>query len=546
MNLLIVDDEIHIIDMLKSLIDWDTLKLKLVGTAADGPTAGQMVTELKPDIVITDIRIPGYDGLELIKRCREQSLSTQFIIISGFRQFEYAQNAIRYGVKDYLLKPIKKAELNSVLSQLITVIKEQRQTDRVLKTQENMLSQSQTRLKDSFLSMLSHDPAHLKEGIEKINSEYMLDFKNTCFRVIVCKIDTDGVLEPGDDNDYFLKSLKDRVASGFNKVFGELCHSYISKDNGRRLVLFLNYDKENSKKISQELYNVSTDIFSYVNKFEDVSLTMANGCEVYDIADAADSLLSAEKTLKQRILSGANRILSPLEDNIDAPKSVFSSFEQRAMKKNIESFDMDALHQQIADLFTACELLETRDAAMYWTLCKDVADFFWNTLLSMRIIEDVNWGEKESELYAILDSCSTLRRFSKSFSDYLIAQFKNYYDTEHPPENIAIIIARKYIANHYMEKITLKDIAAQVYLNPVYFSICFKKDTGLNFVDYMNEYRIEKSKERLKTLQGSVASVAESVGFPNARYFSKIFKRYVGLTPAEYRKKYGAGNLETS
>jgi two-component system response regulator YesN len=270
-----------------------------------------------------------------------------------------------------------------------------------------------------------------------------------------------------------------------------------------------------------------------------VSITIAKGIPAKSISLCGESLLSAETTLKQRILLGVNRILSPVQHTTPRlTKEVFNVEKQRAMKKSIESFDMQALTQQMEEIFTGAELLDTSDASFFWGLCKDIADFFWNTLLNMRIVDEIDRVKKDEDLHQLLDGCSNLRQMQYRFIGFLPQQFRLYYDTEHPPENVAVMIAKKYITNHYREKISLKDISEHVYLNPVYFSICFKRDTGLTFVDYVNEYRIEKSKEHLKSRLGNIQSVAENVGFLNVRYFSKVFKRYVGLTPAEYRKKY--------
>jgi len=539
MNLILIDDEVHILDMLKSLIDWEDLSLTLVGTATNGISAYEMLMALRPDIAITDIRIPGYDGLQLIQRCREQGLDTQFIIISGFKQFEYAQNAIRYGVKDYLLKPIKKSELNTILKQLIRTIQGNREHAQILKKQNILLKFSQIRLKDNFLKTLMEAPDSVGENIEKINQDYLLNLQPSAFCFFICKIDIKQAGEGEGSEDYFLRSLKEKIIVRLTDAVAVHCQNMLYKEAETRIVFFLNYSPEKEPLWNECLRASSNGIFDYVKKFEDVGITIAKGIPVENISLCGKSLRSAEATLKQRILLGVNRILYPTQHiQPRQTKDIFGVTEQRSMKKNIESFDMDALRQQVEEIFTSAELLETGDASFYWDLCRDISGFFWNTLLNMHITNEIDQGEKEADLYRMLDGCSNLRQLRHRFIGYLPQQFKLYYDTEHPPENVTVMIAKKYIANHYREKISLRDIAEQVYLNPVYFSICFKKDTGLTFIDYVNEYRIEKSKDILKSGPESIQIVAENVGFANARYFSKTFKRYVGLTPAEYRKKY--------
>ena len=119
-KLLISDDENRICKLIKNLIDWDSLGIEITGMANDGMTAYHMAQETKPDIIITDIKMPDVDGLELIKMIRELGLEVDFIIISGYRQFDYAQQAIRYGVEDYIVKPINEKELISIVEKIIS------------------------------------------------------------------------------------------------------------------------------------------------------------------------------------------------------------------------------------------------------------------------------------------------------------------------------------------------------------------------------------------------------------------------------------------
>ncbi|MEG2731993.1 MAG: response regulator, partial [Clostridium sp.] len=118
LKVIVADDEEKICQLIVKLVDWTSLGMEVAAIASNGIEAMEKIISLKPDIVITDIRMPGYDGLELIKRAKSEGINTEFIIISGYRHFEYAQNAIRYGVGDYLLKPIKKDELMDALKRI--------------------------------------------------------------------------------------------------------------------------------------------------------------------------------------------------------------------------------------------------------------------------------------------------------------------------------------------------------------------------------------------------------------------------------------------
>ena len=134
-----------------------------------------------------------------------------------------------------------------------------------------------------------------------------------------------------------------------------------------------------------------------------------------------------------------------------------------------------------------------------------------------------------------IDECGTYHDIRKYMIQTLRDRFEDCIDREDGTDNRAVRIVKQYIAKNYMKKIQLQDLATLVYLNPVYLSVCFKNEVGTNVVDYINEYRVERAKELLRNTQENVYAVAEAVGFSEPRYFTKIFKRYVGKTPNEYR-----------
>lgn len=542
MRIVIIDDEINIIEMLKSLIDWEGLGLSLAGTATDGISATQLIQQERPDIVITDIRIPGCDGLELIRRCHEMGIPAQFIIISGFKQFDYAQNAIRYGVKDYLLKPIKQTELNATLASLTQSLSKNRQQEASETQQEELLSFSQARLQGSFLTTFLSDPDSVGESLEDINQNYLLSFAPGLFRVVICKIDTLSLKEDTDQDSYFFDSLCEKVSSDFHALVEPHCHVILSSQSGSRITFFFNYDVAQQAHMEQAISSAFEELYRYVIKFKGTEVFVGVGDEVSCPGEFRHSLESAQNAIMQRILHKSGQVLYPSSEPVPDIQEIFTPTEQRTMKRNIECFDLDALEQQCINLFTTAERLGIQNAQFYWNLCHSISFYFQSMLVSMHIMDDSERLEMDAALEEALDGCSTLRQFRSSFTGHIRAQVSKYYDTQNPSENIAVMIAKKYIAAHYAEKILLKDIAEQVYLNPIYFSISFKRTTGVNFVDYLNEYRIERAKEQLKSVKYSISEIAQNVGFSNVRYFTKIFKRYVGLTPATYRKNYGNTN----
>ena len=154
MKVVIADDEINIILLIKSLIDRQKTDVEIAGEAGDGITALEMVRQLKPDVVITDIRMPGMNGMDLIRHVREEQIPVEFVIISGYSEFEYARSAIQYGVSDYLLKPIKKDELNDVLAKLESQRASRREQQMQFNLMEDRLASNNGILRKNLLQNL--------------------------------------------------------------------------------------------------------------------------------------------------------------------------------------------------------------------------------------------------------------------------------------------------------------------------------------------------------------------------------------------------------
>ncbi len=189
LDVLILDDEPHVSQLIVSLIDWESLSMRVCGTAQDGKTGLDMISRLKPDLVITDIRMPGYDGLELIQRASASRPDLDFIIISGFKHFEYARTAIKYGVEDYLLKPIKKQELTDTLLKLTHKHREHRlHTDRN-HTLSDHLHKYYAKLRADLYDDYIISPATTGKSLEEAASLYHYSFSPGLFQICIIKVD---------------------------------------------------------------------------------------------------------------------------------------------------------------------------------------------------------------------------------------------------------------------------------------------------------------------------------------------------------------------
>lgn len=186
-RVLVADDEEKVCQLICKLIHWEELEMKLVGTASNGIGSLQMIEAEHPDLVLTDIRMPGYDGMELLKRARIQNPDMEFIIISGYSHFEYAQTAIRYGVSDYILKPVNEEALNATLQKV-----RQRYMEHQVLTEKNLEQKKQqvldqARVRETLWMDLEY--ARIPQNMEALNEKYWYHFQEGKFRTFLIQAD---------------------------------------------------------------------------------------------------------------------------------------------------------------------------------------------------------------------------------------------------------------------------------------------------------------------------------------------------------------------
>lgn len=200
LKVIIADDEPKVNLLLQKIVDWEKLGYQIAGTANDGERALQLIEEEKPDVLMTDIRMPGVDGMELIRRAKELRPDLVFIVVSGYRQFEYAQTALKYGVTDYLLKPVNAEELTQLLIRIREEEEKKRRLDNWTASVDRQLRENEWKKREQLVDNLREYAQENRElnGYESLNQEYGCDFHEGTYQVIIIKPDIPSAEEHGD------------------------------------------------------------------------------------------------------------------------------------------------------------------------------------------------------------------------------------------------------------------------------------------------------------------------------------------------------------
>lgn len=268
-NVLIADDEEKIIWFLREIIDWEEIGLKLAGTASDGKEACEQICQNDIDIVITDIKMPLFDGLQMIERVRQERKNVSFIVISGYDHFQYAQLALRYGVKDYILKPVKKTELNNALYKIVQE-KNYKQFSWKVKTEQDNL---QSEKRKDFLAYLQNEQYILPE-LSEANRKFSFEFQDTSFLWLRLRLNLQlDYLEDTLGTDFIMEKLQKIIAEKIQGYVGE----YETISRSTDIYVLLNGSQIGQISLEHVLLR---HVRAYLDAFRCYSVSMYCGEEV--------------------------------------------------------------------------------------------------------------------------------------------------------------------------------------------------------------------------------------------------------------------------
>lgn len=539
-RVLIADDEPKVLLLIKSLIEWDALGLELVATASDGVSALTAIAELRPDIVITDIRMPGYDGIELIGRTKEMNPTTDFIIISGYRHFDYAQKAIRFGVEDYLLKPLKAVEINQTLRKMIEKYRD-RELAREREARYSARAERDTQmLHERFVKMAlglgdDDDLSDRALGLEQLNQKYALIFLPHEFQVFVVKTDV-GADSFGTN---VRKLLAEKTAGAIRDAVKEHCHSCLLYSSEQGIYGLLNFAESEKRSLRRALLAVIDELQSQSEIFDRIKVSVGLGRQSADVREMYLSAREAELAMLNRLVLGTGRVLErPPEDNSErVVAQIITADVRKRLLQGIEILDASAVTTMIDGLAETASNYDGMSGKAVLAIFEECAQILRFGLRAQNAV-DAQVEGLQSAAFEELGMCQSqrevfllLRRHAGNLVDHVVA-FRRSESAKPVRE------AQRFIQTNFASPIGLENVSERVGFNPTYFSLIFKKETGMNFLEYLTDVRIREAKRLLSDPRKTIADVALEVGYNDVKHFSRVFTRSTGLHPSKYRKLY--------
>lgn len=533
-RVVIADDEPKVSRLIRELIHWDDLGLQLVGMCPDGQKALSLIQSEKPDIVITDIRMPVVSGLDLIRSAFEEKLPIHFIVVSGYRYFEYAHTALKYGVEDYLLKPIDEEELNAALKRICMEENEKKQEKAYLSSMERKFSSSRYLLHREWAESLMNHLA--QSSMQECSAEYGLDFQPGIYLALAVKADRRPDVARSPEQE---KMLQEKMIQAVEKNFRPLVSEFaVAPERAPKLFVLLNYTEQNRSAVQQQIFLFLTHLKNCANDFSGYTVSLGISSAGTDLEQAGPLLQEAQQVLDQRILEGTGICLRS-----SGQKSLYRPQEQAAELIRLSGNDVlraagtlqpELLGSGIAGCFAEAER-KAVPGCTYYALSGQLIESF---------LSGTGGGKDEwlksscDECRERAENCTSVRKLREELTNGLsgvLRQWKAHLEEqERRPVQEAIL----YIRRNYAEKITLENAAAASGFNANYFSDLFKRETGRSFTDYLVEVRMDAAKELLRDSSKAVYEVAEAVGYKDSKFFSQQFTKTVGIKPTEYRKIY--------
>ena len=523
-KVLIVDDEKRIAELIRSLIHWEELGLTCIGLKMDGEMAWETIREEHPDIVITDIRMPVMSGLEMIRKAREEEIPVDFIVMSGYQEFEYAHTAMQYGVESYLVKPVDEEELNRCLADIRQRVQKEAELQEENRTLREKVEKSEWILKQNFLRNI------IEQRETSPDSE--VDLRGEIYRGVDIKLDH---IDPRNSN----VSQEQFTLENVTKIIVDFLQPQVeqllvcSKEYMHIYVLCC-YSEEADRQIGERISSLLLQIKEHLRIMDQFHVTIGIGKAKHVFSEIRFSILESYIAVCNRIVYGTGRLI--WADSVFLGENAGWSERERLVRQKI-LHDADALIAEhipsyVHEIYGSRSELEQVNMAAYYEGAEQTIDSFFSHL---GIEEEVR-AKLQKQVLNGIHHCHRAVQLSDLMAQFFQGCIGSAKEALESQLVKPVRMAQQYVEEHYREKILLEDVAEVVGLNPVYFSALFKKETSLNFSTYLIDFRMEKAKELLTTTNDTISAIAGAVGYPEQKYFSQQFKKVVGVKPVIYRQ----------
>ena len=536
LKLFLVEDEIIMRDGIRNYIKNDMPQIEFVGEASDGELAYPMIKELKPDILLTDIKMPFMDGLELSRILKTEMKQLKIIIVSGYDDFEYAKQAINIGVTDYLLKPVSSIKLYEAIHRVSQMIESEKKQNLYQEFSYQDQEESKRRERQKLFRTLITHQLSTQDILEQAKSLGLkLDSRFYC----VC---ITSIFQNEEDSRYSLethsacmKEMQTILSSNQN------CYCIEQETEGWILI----YTGDSEDEIKKEVEHNFDIIKETMKNYRQFNFFVGVGSIVNRISYIVKTYEEASRAFSFRYLVKPNQIIyyqetgnfSEQNQELDITKVQFDKIDRSVLLRFLKNGLQEEIKNFLLDYFNSIGKENMKSLIFRQYLCMDI---YFGTI---SFLEDLGVGNdcimKQRDSFQLATSfLSTIDDMVSCLSEFMQVAMSVRDELANKKYHGLIQHAKDYILKHYdTEEISLNSIASIVNISPNHFSTIFSQEMGVTFIEYLTKIRMDKAKEYLMCSNMKSSEIGYAVGYKDPHYFSFIFKKTQNMSPKEYRQR---------
>jgi two-component system response regulator YesN len=522
----LVEDEYVVRQGIKQIIDWEGNGFEFVGEAGDGELAYPMICEVKPDILITDIRMPFMDGLELSRLVKEQLPDIKIIILSGYDEFEYAKEAISIGITDYLLKPITGAKLLEAVKKVGESIESELKKRKFLEQYELEQVENSKRDKRKFFQKLVTEKQTVSQVLEDARN-CGVELLANGYEIILLQ------LYPENEYIVYSEELNNAILDMESEM--EKLPYVLMIDRGDEGWAFVLKDIEGDKLEELEL-EFESKLKESIAPYNKITYFGGIGTRITRLSEFPISFMEANRAIAYRYFGGKNQLI-----RVGNKIKLGELSSKHTDRKAVDSFLKSGLKSEISDFIdwyfdeVGEENVKSMLFRQYMTM-----DMYMS---AVGMLEQLGYTSSD-----LADKCGDYEAMENVFNNvedikrYLKKVFETAIDMreEVSRKKYTKLLqeAVEFIYDNYdNEDISLNAVASNANMSPNHFSTIFSQEMNQTFIEFLTNVRMDKAKELLRSTNLRTAEVANAVGYRDAHYFSYLFKKTQDCTPREYKAK---------
>lgn len=522
-KVLLVDDEPQILRGMEEGIDWESFGFEIIGTASNGQEAWELMQANRPDVLISDIRMPFMDGLELVETLAKNYMKMKIILFSGFDDFEYAQKAIRYGVSEYLLKPVSIEQMEELLKRMYGEITAEIQEKNNKTYLLRMYRENLPILREQFLTELIEGKIS-SEKIEKRLQNLHLDFPwDSCVAAV---LQPDPEEEEAELKLFSISKVIHEIFEGFSQHLVFRCYE--------RIVLLVHVEE---KTQIQNILKCLNEASLIGRRFMQVNFYCGVGSVVQGIHQVEHSYKNAVCALEYSVVSEDEPVIY-IQD-IEAPLEKESHYFDEQCVKNLElavkMADRRKIQEAVEKLFEELERCKLNFEEYQMRVLETGLSF--SKIAYQYGLRDTEFLDARQLMGAIF-SMQTGEQLKKWLCQYTCHMGEAVNQKRMDNNGVLAQKAKEYIDKNFSRSdLSVETLCEYLHVSPSHFSNIFKKEHGINFITYLTNRRMEEAMLLLKTTDYKTKVISEMVGYPESNYFSYVFKKQIHISPVNFRRQ---------